>query len=161
MAESGGCQYALAGPNDIRPVKTCTWTRTDGENSCGFWQINLRAHPHYHAPEIFDPYGNALAAKAISNNGSDWNPWSKYKNGAYRHYLQESGGAAAQAPPAAGARGGGPPARSPFTAPAATAPVSLTGWAQLDRSLRVTLTVALAISRNHRAAALRKMLGKA
>lgn len=86
-AESSGCQYALAGPVDIRPVKSCHWNVTNGENSCGFWQINLRAHPTYSAPAIFDKLTNAKAAVAISRGGLDFSPWSTYQNGAYRAFL--------------------------------------------------------------------------
>lgn len=107
QAESGGCQYDLAGPVDIRPVKTCRWTHTDGENSCGFWQINLRAHPTYSAPSIFDKLTNAKAAVAISRGGLDFTPWTTYTNGAYRAYLQ------AGTPPPAGTS-------SPPSGPAAT-----------------------------------------
>jgi hypothetical protein len=91
QAESGGCQYALAGPRDIRPVKACTWRLTDGENSCGLWQINLRAHPTYHAPAIFERLTNAQAAVAISGRGEDFSPWSTYTNGAYRAHLTGGG----------------------------------------------------------------------
>lgn len=101
-AESGGCQYALAGPVDIRPVKSCKWTKTDGENSCGFWQINLRAHPTYSAPSIFDKLTNAKAAVAISKGGTNFEPWTTYKTGAYKKYLT-SGGVPAPQPGAGGA----------------------------------------------------------
>ncbi len=91
QAESGGCRYALAGPRDIRPVKACTYRRTSRENSCGLWQINLKAHPEYHAPAIFDPVANARAAVAVANGGADFSPWSTYTNGAYRNYLISPG----------------------------------------------------------------------
>lgn len=87
QAESDGCQYALAGPFDIRPVKVCRYTKTDKENSCGLWQINLMAHPTYHAPAIFDPLTNARAAVAISANGTSFVPWTTYGNGAYKQFL--------------------------------------------------------------------------
>ena len=91
QAESGGCQYALAGPVDIRPVRACRWRITNGENSCGFWQINLRAHPQYSAPSIFAQDVNASAAVAISSDGTDWTPWSTYTSGAYTQYLSGQG----------------------------------------------------------------------
>jgi hypothetical protein len=91
QAESGGCQYALAGPVDIRPVKACTWTRTDGENSVGLWQINLRAHPTYSAPSIFGLLANAEAAVAISGGGTNFRPWTTYVSGAYRSFLTSGG----------------------------------------------------------------------
>lgn len=87
-AESGGCQYAKAGPTDDRPVKACTYRQTTLENSYGFWQINRDAHPQYDAATLYDQLGNARAAVAISNGGTDFGPWSTYTNGAYRQYLQ-------------------------------------------------------------------------
>jgi hypothetical protein len=95
-AESNGCQYALAGPVDIRPVKTCKWTVTNGENSCGLWQINLRAHPSYSAPSIFNEVTNAEAAVAISNAGADFTPWTTFVSGAYKAHLQSGGTPTAQ-----------------------------------------------------------------
>jgi hypothetical protein len=92
-AESGGCQYALAGPFDIRPAPSCHWTKTSKENSCCFWQINLDAHPSYSAPSIFEKLTNATAAVAISNQGTDFGPWTTYTNGAYKAYLQGNVGA--------------------------------------------------------------------
>ena len=91
QAESGGCQYALAGPTDIRPVRACFWRITTLENSCGFWQINLRAHPQYSAPSIFAQDVNASAAVAISKDGTDFAPWTTYRTCAYKQYLSGQG----------------------------------------------------------------------
>ena len=63
MAESGGRQDALSPTNDY-----------------GYWQINGSHGP---AEATFNPIGNAKAAIAISDNGSDWNPWTTYVTGAY------------------------------------------------------------------------------
>lgn len=83
QAESGGCQYALAGPTDIRPVKQCTYRKTDGEESAGLWQINHRAHPETDLMSLFDPNYNAAAAVRISSHGSDFTPWTTFTSGAY------------------------------------------------------------------------------
>jgi LysM repeat protein len=63
MAESGGNQYALSPTDDY-----------------GYWQINAS-----HGPEMatFNAMGNAKAAIAISNDGTDWYPWTTYVTGAY------------------------------------------------------------------------------
>ncbi len=63
MAESGGNQYALSPTNDY-----------------GYWQINGS-----HGPSMatFNAYGNARAAIAISDDGTDWEPWTTYVTGAY------------------------------------------------------------------------------
>lgn len=142
MAESTGCQYALAGPVDIRPVKECTWHKTRGENSCGYWQINLYAHKDYSAPYIFDEYENARAAKAISNNGSDWNAWSTYVDGAYKQFLAQFAGQAATAPPP-------PPVSGPDKygdTPTLPNGVWNEGWQHFTKQLSHTLPAALTAS---------------
>ena len=64
MAESGGQQYAVSPTNDY-----------------GYWQINGSHGP---ALATFNPIGNANAAIAISNDGSNWGPWTTYVTGAYQ-----------------------------------------------------------------------------
>lgn len=153
FAESAGCQWALAGPVDIRPVKQCTWNRTNGENSAGYWQINLRAHPSYSAPSIFNPAVNASAAIAISKDGSDFGAWSTYVNGAYKPFLAKYAGqtATGQTPPPAA-----PPDRYPDTA---TIPDGVwnTGWEHLTKQLSHTLPNALTFSQHTRERTLRTL----
>jgi LysM repeat protein len=64
MAESGGQQYAVSPSDDY-----------------GYWQINM---PSW-GPGLatFDPIGNAKAAIQISQDGSNWSPWTTYVTGAY------------------------------------------------------------------------------
>lgn len=71
MAESGG---------------NTTATNNDGNGSTdrGLWQINSV----HGAQSTYDVMGNARAAVAISNNGTNWAPWTTYGNGAYRQFLQ-------------------------------------------------------------------------
>jgi LysM repeat protein len=64
MAESGGQQYAVSPTNDY-----------------GYWQINGSHGP---ALATFNPIGNASAAISISNDGSNWDPWTTYVTGAYQ-----------------------------------------------------------------------------
>ena len=65
MAESGGRQYALSPTDDY-----------------GYWQINAS-----HGPEeaTFSPLGNARAAIAISDDGTDWYAWTTYVEGLYAY----------------------------------------------------------------------------
>jgi LysM repeat protein len=63
MAESGGNQYALSPTDDY-----------------GYWQINASHGP---AEATFNAYGNARAAIAISDDGTNWSPWTTYVTGAY------------------------------------------------------------------------------
>ncbi len=114
LAESSGCQYALAGPKDVRPVKQCTYRQTTGENSAGLWQINHNAHPETDLQSLFDPAYNAAAAVRISQNGKDFRPWTTFTTGAYLTYLRQAGGAIPSRPqpqpktklPEIGAEGG-------------------------------------------------------
>ena len=62
MAESSGEQYAT-GPYGER----------------GYWQIN----PDHGTLSTYDAYGNARAAVIISDDGSNWSPWTTFVDGAY------------------------------------------------------------------------------
>jgi LysM repeat protein len=62
MAESSGQQYA-----------------TGGVGERGYWQIN----PDHGALSTYDPLGNAKAAVIISDDGTNWTPWTTYTSGAY------------------------------------------------------------------------------
>jgi hypothetical protein len=71
MAESGG-------------VTTATDLDSNGSVDRGLWQINSV----HGSQSTYDVMGNARAAVAISSNGTNWQPWTTYTNGAYRNYLQ-------------------------------------------------------------------------
>ena len=62
MAESSGQQFA---------------TGTVGER--GYWQIN----PDHGSLSTYDPLGNAKAAVIISDDGTNWTPWTTFTSGAY------------------------------------------------------------------------------
>lgn len=156
MAESGGCQYTLAGPVDIRPVKVCSYRQTTLENSCGFWQINLKAHPSYSAPAIFDQLANAGAAIAISRDGADWSAWTTYTNGAYRQYLQTN-----FVPTIPGPTGGTTTGTLSEAPGAISAPAGHAGWADLRNAVSRHLPTQLARSQALRRAAYRELSKRA
>jgi len=61
--------------------------------SCGLWQIrSLRAHTgtgrERDRERLLEPEFNARAMFAISRKGTDWSPWSVFKNGSYRQHLE-------------------------------------------------------------------------
>jgi LysM repeat protein len=62
MAESSGNQYALSPTDDY-----------------GYWQINIVNG----ALATFNAYGNARSAIILSDDGTNWNPWTTYRTGAY------------------------------------------------------------------------------
>lgn len=59
----------------------------DQGNSIGLWQVNLPAHPEYGELALMDPQYNARAAFAISSHGTNWQPWTTFKNGAYKKWM--------------------------------------------------------------------------
>jgi hypothetical protein len=81
MAESGG-------------NTTATNQDSNGTVDRGLWQINSV----HGAQSTYDVMGNARAAKAISNNGQSWAPWTTYTNGAYRQYVKTNVPADTSAP---------------------------------------------------------------
>lgn len=90
QAESGGCKYAKAGPNDDRPSPQCVYRETDLENSYGLWQINIDAHAQYDGQSLYDAVYNATAALGVSNGGVDFSPWSTFQDGSFTQYLTGS-----------------------------------------------------------------------
>jgi soluble lytic murein transglycosylase-like protein len=79
MAESGGNPNAYGDPQY--------------GGSIGLWQINLRAHPEYDPQKLYVPKYNAQAAYAISSGGTNWRPWTTFRNGAYRQWYHPSSSA--------------------------------------------------------------------
>lgn len=65
-------------------------TIPNGPYVMGLWQINTapNANPEYTVAQMENPLANAVAAVKISGNGTNWNPWQTYTNGAYRQFLQ-------------------------------------------------------------------------
>jgi LysM repeat protein len=62
MAESGGNQYALSPTDDY-----------------GYWQINASNG----ALATYSAYGNARSAIIISDDGTNWDAWTTYREGLY------------------------------------------------------------------------------
>ena len=62
MAESGGRQYALSPTDDY-----------------GYWQINASNG----ALATFNAYGNARSAIILSDDGTNWDAWTTYREGLY------------------------------------------------------------------------------
>lgn len=70
LAESGG------NPN-------ATHTNSDGSIDRGLWQVNSV----HGAQSSTDVATNTKAAVAISAHGTNWNPWTTFKNGDYKNFL--------------------------------------------------------------------------
>lgn len=71
LAESGGRTDAVG-------VNSDRWRSRDR----GLWQINDHWHPEVSDALAFNPVTCARAAYRISAGGTNWSPWSTWKNGA-------------------------------------------------------------------------------
>ena len=60
----------------------------DGSIDRGIWQINDKAHPDVSDATAYDPVLATKAALSISKGGTDYSPWSTFKNGAYEPHLE-------------------------------------------------------------------------
>lgn len=65
-------------------------------NDFGLWQINRTYHPQYTVDQLYDPQTNANAAWSISRSGTDWSPWTTYRNGAHHRQLNAANAAIGQ-----------------------------------------------------------------
>ncbi|MFI9384406.1 hypothetical protein [Kutzneria sp. NPDC052558] len=77
LAESSGFTKALL------VNENCTRDR-------GLWQINDYWHPEVSEQQAFDPVENAKAAYEISSEGTAWDQWSTWENGAYKSFLADA-----------------------------------------------------------------------
>lgn len=75
----------------------------DSGESLGLWQIHTPSHPRYDEDKLTDAFYNARAALAISNRGTNWKPWTQFRNAAYKQFL---GGRATPLPKGAGGSAG-------------------------------------------------------
>ena len=73
MAESGGV---------VRKIG-------DNGDSIGLWQINVPSAPKQYKNRdmLLDAGFNAQAALAMSNGGTNWTPWTTFRNGKYKQWL--------------------------------------------------------------------------
>jgi hypothetical protein len=51
----------------------------NGTTDRGYWQVNSV----HGSLSTYDPMGNARAAVEISDDGTNWSPWTTYRTGAY------------------------------------------------------------------------------
>lgn len=79
---------AVAGPESKYDPNAHALTAK--EDSRGFWQINVRAHPNWLGRNLYNPDVNARAMAEISGHGRNWRPWTGYTSGAYRRYVERA-----------------------------------------------------------------------
>lgn len=83
LAESG-CNLTARGTNG--PTSGCP----NGSVDRGLWQINDCYHPEVSDACAYDAQCNADATYRISSGGTDWRPWTTYRSGVYRRFLDEA-----------------------------------------------------------------------
>jgi hypothetical protein len=88
--------YAVARAESGHRPKAFNGNAKSGDKSYGIFQINMlgklgparrKQHGLSSNEELFHPEINARIAYKMSNGGTNWKPWSAYKNGAYQKYL--------------------------------------------------------------------------
>lgn len=85
--------------------------------SYGPWMIHHPSHPQYNIRRLQTDWDYAAkAAYEVSRGGRNWGPWTMFRNGGYRRYLDEArraaissgrAGGGGQTAPGGGGRGGG------------------------------------------------------
>lgn len=66
------------------------YVNTGGSVDRGLWQINDYWHSEVSDACAYNAQCNADAAYRISDSGTDWTPWSTYKSGSYRQFLDDA-----------------------------------------------------------------------
>lgn len=61
---------------------------TKGEDSYGLMQLNADAHGDL--ARTFDPLENMRNSLTVSKGGTDWSPWTMYKNGEYKKHMPQA-----------------------------------------------------------------------
>lgn len=56
----------------------------------GLWQINDYWHKEVSDEEAYNPATNAQHAFRISGGGKNWTPWTTFKTGAYKQYIDDA-----------------------------------------------------------------------
>jgi hypothetical protein len=68
----------------------------DGGMSFGLWQVHTPAHPQYSSTQLrSDANYAARAAFQISGGGGNWQPWTTFRTGAYRRFMNRAAAASA------------------------------------------------------------------
>jgi len=87
MAESGGNPCAQGDPNIGSSGYLCTGPNGTSK-SMGLWQVDTDYNQQFDAASLLNPTYNAQAAYEISKHGTNWNPWTTYRTGAYRPWYK-------------------------------------------------------------------------
>lgn len=146
---------AISMPESSRDPSKHNTNASTGDNSYGLWQINMlgdlgperrRQFGIARNDQLFDPATNAKAMYITSGGGSNWRPWTTFKNGAHRPYLASARIAAR----AVEARGGNVPGGSSSSS-SSSSPAAGAGSADLGRSSDVLGGMPAGISGSYRA----------
>jgi hypothetical protein len=84
IAESGGDPWAQGDPRGVFQP-----TPNGSSTSFGLWQVHAPDHPEFNPGDLLTTDYNARAAYMISKGGTDFSPWTTYRDGSYRRYLPE------------------------------------------------------------------------
>ncbi|WP_052685006.1 FG-GAP-like repeat-containing protein [Lentzea aerocolonigenes] len=89
------------GMAESRCDPSARYVNSDSHNSVdrGLWQINDYWHPEVSDSCAYNAACNAREAYRISDQGTDWTPWSTYKSGRYKSFVDDARAAIGSSPP--------------------------------------------------------------
>ncbi|RAS62230.1 VCBS repeat protein [Lentzea atacamensis] len=88
------------GMAESRCDPSARYVNSDSHNSVdrGLWQINDYWHSEVSDSCAYNAACNAKEAYRISDQGTDWTPWSTYKSGSYKQFMDDARTAIGAAP---------------------------------------------------------------
>lgn len=89
LAESGGDPAKYNPESDFFQRYGISLGQSIGRGSYGLWQIFLHAHPEFNGVSLHEPLINAFAAFDVYYAaGGSFDPWSSFKSGTYKKFLE-------------------------------------------------------------------------
>lgn len=88
-----GMAVAIAIAENRSKDPNATNRNPNGTTDTGLWQINSvhqRTHPNWTTAWLKVPANNAQAMAVVSSNGMNWQPWTTYKNGDYKPFIERA-----------------------------------------------------------------------
>lgn len=100
LAESSGDPAKYNPESDFFQRHGISLGHSIGQGSYGLWQIFRHEHPEFNAVNLHEPLVNAFAAFDVYHAaGGSFDPWSSFKSGTYKKFLENPETAGAEVIP--------------------------------------------------------------